>query len=412
MRERDAAADATVLDSAAPDDAQTDSTVAPLPDAQIDDRSSAPDVVDARAPGSDAAADSAATCPAGMTPCNGQCIDPTRDPANCGACGTRCVAPANATTSCVAGSCENTCAPSFGNCDGAWGNGCETALGTATHCARCGDRCAAPTPSCDAIAGRCISSCPAGQTLCGTSCVDLGSSPTHCGACNNACSAPANSTAVCAARTCSSVCRAGFGDCDANAANGCEVDLSRTVAHCGRCGQACAPRANSIVACSAGGCVYSCNAGFGDCDGNAANGCESALDGNPAHCGRCGLSCGANGACTRGLGGPTCVGCAQNTCGSYCANWAADVRDCGGCGYRCAAAPTGYTATCNAGRCKYGAACDAHRGDCDRDPANGYETDLNGSNAHCGACGTVCGFGQRCCNGVCRLTSQTCFPCA
>jgi hypothetical protein len=34
--------------------------------------------------------------------------------------------------------------------------------------------------------------------------------------------------------------------------------------------------------------VSSCNAGFGDCDGNASNGCEANLSTDPNHCGMCG----------------------------------------------------------------------------------------------------------------------------
>ncbi len=40
-----------------------------------------------------------------------------------------------------------------------------------------------------------------------------------------------------------------------------------------------------------------CAAGFADCDGNAANGCEQRLD-SPANCGGCGISCDDGNACT------------------------------------------------------------------------------------------------------------------
>lgn len=43
-------------------------------------------------------------------------------------------------------------------------------------------------------------------------------------------------------------------------------------------------------ACRAGACaVASCNAGRGDCDGLATNGCETDLATTPAHCGACGM---------------------------------------------------------------------------------------------------------------------------
>jgi len=52
--------------------------------------------------------------------------------------------------------------------------------------------------------------------------------------------------------------------------------------------------------CKEGKCVVAaCTAGFGDCDGNPANGCEAELAKNAQHCGKCGNSCGA-GLCDQG----------------------------------------------------------------------------------------------------------------
>ena len=45
------------------------------------------------------------------------------------------------------------------------------------------------------------------------------------------------------------VCRVGRADCDGNPANGCEVDLSTSSAHCGVCGRSC-----GAGACSSGAC--------------------------------------------------------------------------------------------------------------------------------------------------------------
>lgn len=55
---------------------------------------------------------------------------------------------------------------------------------------------------------------------------------------------------------------------------------------------------------------------------------------------------------------------------------------------------------CIGGRC-YLAACDADRGDCDRDLSNGCETDLSSTVDHCGACGRRCGGFDACVTGVC-----------
>jgi hypothetical protein len=71
-------------------------------------------------------------------------------------------------------------------------------------------------------------------------------------------------------------CRMGFEDCDGDPSNGCEADLMRDEAHCGACGTTCggAPSANGV--CGAGTCGLGCVVGTFDCDGDAANGCESA----------------------------------------------------------------------------------------------------------------------------------------
>jgi hypothetical protein len=118
---------------------------------------------------------------------------------------------------------------------------------------------------------------------------DLRRDAAHCDRCGNACPARPNAVPTCEARVCSYRCIAGFADCNGVASDGCEVDLRNTPAHCGACGRSCTV-ANGTPGCSGGACtVAQCNAGFGNCDGNAANGCETNLATTPAHCGACGL---------------------------------------------------------------------------------------------------------------------------
>ena len=50
--------------------------------------------------------------------------------------------------------------------------------------------------------------------------------------------------------------------------------------------------ANASVTCQRGRCVQLCRPGFGDCDGEAANGCEAAPASDPRNCGGCGIVCG------------------------------------------------------------------------------------------------------------------------
>jgi hypothetical protein len=46
--------------------------------------------------------------------------------------------------------------------------------------------------------------------------------------------------------------------------------------------------------------VVSCTDNFADCDGSVANGCEINVSNNVNHCGSCNLACGAGGTCTNG----------------------------------------------------------------------------------------------------------------
>jgi len=50
------------------------------------------------------------------------------------------------------------------------------------------------------------------------------------------------------------MCAAGLGNCDNNAANGCETTLANTLAHCGACGTSC-----GAGRCDAGRCVSNRN---------------------------------------------------------------------------------------------------------------------------------------------------------
>lgn len=76
------------------------------------------------------------------------------------------------------------------------------------------------------------------------------------------------------------------------------------------------------------------------------------------------------------------------------------------CGVACPVASGAASATCTAGRC--GFVCSPFRGDCDGDPVNGCEVDLERTTAHCGACRAPCAEGLRC-NGsaACTTTCRT-----
>ncbi|MET0342246.1 MAG: hypothetical protein ABW252_14675 [Polyangiales bacterium] len=250
--------------------------------------------------------------PGGMTGCDaGTCApvcdtqrdDCDEDPVNgcetslatsvdhCGGCDLGCTNQ-HGTTSCASGTCEPVCMGGYRDCDGNLRNGCETNANTdPTNCGGCGVTCgvrqtcvanACQTTPCMVGTG----DCDANPAVCETNTTNNAS---HCGFCGNACTL-ANANAQCAASTCGiASCRAGFGNCDGQAANGCETNTNVSVPNCGGCGMACT-NANGTVACTAGACVPTCRTGFGNCDGNPRNGCETALN-TLTHCGGCGTAC-------------------------------------------------------------------------------------------------------------------------
>ncbi|MFO0607623.1 MAG: MXAN_6577-like cysteine-rich protein [Polyangiales bacterium] len=371
----DAAADAS--DDASTTDASPDAAPDVPPDVSTDVASpdDAPDASDDVA------------CLPGQVVCGGSCTDLQSDPANCGACATRCAAG----QTCAAGACA--CPTGQTSCGGA----CVDTQSDPAHCGACGAACA-DRQTC--AAGACA--CAAGLTLCSGQCVDPQTSPAHCGACGRACATNAGTSAnACAAGACSPTCAMSYFDCNGDPADGCEVDARGDAANCGACGRACATNAGTGAnVCVAGACSPTCAAGFADCDGDPANGCEADTRTSGSHCGACGRACAGMTACSAGACVMTCPAGAT-LCTNQCVALASDPRNCGRCGAACAVARG--VAACAAGACSATAvaACDAGFGDCDRAAANGCEVSTNTTAAHCGRCGAACPGGHGCQGGRC-----------
>lgn len=278
-------------------------------------------------------------CAAGLTNCGpGSCTDPRTDPRHCGTCGHRCAEG----ESCESGLCVAACA--LTRC----GAACVDLSAHVDHCGRCDARCGGDARC---VGGRCVTGCDAPLRVCAGRCVDPAADPSHCGACGASCARP-NAVTRCAEGQCVlERCQSGYGDCDGDPLNGCEVDLRTARTDCGRCGASCAaPRADVEAACVEGLCRLStrCNAGTGDCDGVVTNGCETALD---------------------------------------------TINHCGACGRACRADNTFFA--CTAGRCEI-ADCVGGFADCDAQVETGCEAYLQVSQAHCGACGRPCDATQAC----------------
>ncbi|HVY27372.1 MAG TPA: hypothetical protein VHB79_12530 [Polyangiaceae bacterium] len=94
-------------------------------------------------------------------------------------------------------------------------------------------------------------------------------------------------------------CPTGFGECDDDPGTVCEQSLS-LVTSCGDCDTSCTST-NGTVACEDLKCVLKgCNSGFGDCNNDAKDACETTLTDNSKNCGVCGRDCSALGSTCKG----------------------------------------------------------------------------------------------------------------
>jgi hypothetical protein len=80
-------------------------------------------------------------------------------------------------------------------------------------------------------------------------------------------------------------CAAGWGNCDGNDSNGCETDLLNSLDHCGSCPIVCGDT-NASPTCQNGQCQMNCVSGYFDCDSTPGTGCEATL-GTQNHCSGC-----------------------------------------------------------------------------------------------------------------------------
>jgi hypothetical protein len=150
--------------------------------------------------------------------------------------------------------------------------------------------------------------------------------------------------------------------------------------------------------CRAGACGLTeadvCPAGRLDCDRNPANGCEAAPASDAANCGECGVACrfpNARAACVLGVCELTCEAnrgnCDDNPANGCEADLQNGATSCGSCQTECGEVENA-TNTCVAGRCVF--ACAPGYADCDGRPDNGCEVNLSVSNGNCGRCGMAC----------------------
>ncbi|MCB9506287.1 MAG: hypothetical protein H6697_01320 [Myxococcales bacterium] len=392
-------------------------------------------------------------CAGSFADCNGLdvdgCeVDTLSDRFNCGDCTQFCEL-SNAASICTAGECAiSRCTAGWDDCDLDPANGCEVSLNTdEENCGECGYTCDISGGLAVCVDGSCaVGLCGEGLADCDfdreTGCeVDLRTDPNNCGACGNPCVA-AHATTSCAARRCSIArCDTGYYDVNGVFEDGCEYactpsgaevcdtidndcdgavdetfDLEGDVNNCGGCGHVCiVPHADA--SCVDGDCeVRRCELGFEDCNRAATDGCEVALQFDPLNCGACGAVCDVPNASASCIAGAcrvsSCVApwadCDLNPANGCEANLDSDELNCGRCLSLCAFS-TG-TGLCDEGTCVVGG-CGGGLADCDGSTTNGCEVDIASSASNCGGCGVVCDVPnatERCSARTCSI--QTCDP--
>lgn len=303
------------------------------------------------------------------------------------------------------GCAVETCDTGWNDCNTDPSDGCETSLqNDPQNCGVCGTDCSVTlSQSAVCIDGKCVEN-PCSPPIMGNcdknpanDCeVNLTTDNNNCSFCGNTCKLPhatskceANPSGYPVARCVVQVCDPGWEDCDGKAANGCESSADTDPSSCGGCGKKC-NATNGTAGCVAGKCQLLCNAGWGNCDGSSDNGCETEVATHVSHCGACGNACSATN------GTPTCVAgkCGTGTCGtgySDCdgtpgceTNTASDPTHCGKCTTACSGTPNGF-ATCASGVC--GVGCSAGFSTCGSGTTC-FDTTLDA--AHCGASCTAC----------------------
>ncbi|MBI3202542.1 MAG: hypothetical protein HYZ29_13460 [Myxococcales bacterium] len=364
-------------------------------------------------------------CDNGWADCNNNPVDGcetdlTGDKNHCGDCATDCVASKGPGWICSAGVCEvNECCPTGAtscltrrDCDGNKANGCEVDVATDVgNCKTCGNGCdlANAQEACSqevCVVTTCVSgfaNCDANDANgCETN-INSGNK-LNCGACGKACNEN-HASATCQGGSCKLACNPGWGNCNGNVDDGCETDTNTNPLHCGVCGKACNPLNVVTAQCVGGSCTYDvCKPGFTDCDGNKTNGCEVNTGQDKNNCGTCGNVCkapsGGSVVCSNGACAESC-GSGLTNCSGVCVNTSTDINYCGNCGTKCTP-PANGNATCASGGCGFNCQNGFHK--C------GNECKANNDPTACGAACTNCpgpssGSGNAICSaGTCNIT--------
>ena len=325
---------------------------------------------------------------------------------NCGECsGGGICGGGGGPNTCGSNECvAKTCVQVGASC-GYTSDGCSKAI----NCGKCTDpevcggggeenQCGCTPKTCVQMGAN----CGMVDTGCGSENCGACTAPDTCGGgglpnvCGCTCTLP-NAVTNCLGGVCTiKSCNAGWADCDGASANGCEANLNADVANCGTCNTVCGTT-NGASVCLSGSCVITCDVGFANCDGDPSNGCEAQFSSDPNNCGACHQPCSPNHveglSCVNAVCIGTCEAGFEDCNGDLrtdgCeADTATDPTNCGSCGALCSDAHVPVP-QCAGGVCD--GACETDFADCNGDKlADGCETDTTSDTSHCGSCANDC----------------------
>ncbi|MDP3502481.1 MAG: FG-GAP-like repeat-containing protein [Myxococcales bacterium] len=273
-------------------------------------------------------------CDNGYHRCGDQCLRDTA-PASCGSRCIACPAPANGTATCTTElACDFVCNTGFHRCGMACvsdtapetcGSSCVPCPGTANGAAAC-------------VTGQCDVTCTTGFNRCNGVCAPA-TSTTACGPSCSTCTAPDGGAPVCTNSACAYTCATGFNPCNGECASA--TDVKACGATCTRCAEGVP---GSVPTCDGTSCSTTCAAGNTRC-GGATGSCVG--EGVAAACGAGCTTCPAGSVleratCTSGTCGTACI----DTCNAACVDRQRDPAHCGACGVSCGAG------ACIGGQCR------------------------------------------------------------
>jgi hypothetical protein len=233
--------------------------------------------------------------------CGTACVDVNSDPANCGICGSACLAQGI----CADGQCTQTQC----NVDGADGVNCAVDGGMTGVC--CAGACVDLTSNALACS-QCGEACPSGASCTQGACTAEDGGLARCA---SGTSCPQGNgcdpvSGVCALSTCSpadqnSACARGDGGGLGTCCGAICTDATSDLSNCGACGNAC----GTGNRCLSGHCLITVcrppdngsecisDAGYGTCCNSTCANTPS----DPANCGFCGLACDAGMSCVNAI---------------------------------------------------------------------------------------------------------------